>query len=122
CQDVVFGLEEVVIVGVPVGESERVLEDEVVVLEDIYEVGRRGGTHEQGRLAGGVVEAMPGVGGRGEEAARLPLEDVLAGAALLPDFGGPVAIDYEVKLFVEVPLRLEGLPGRDLGHVMAGYA
>src|SRR5687767_1022238 len=60
---------------------------------------------------------MPGVRRRGEQATRLPLEDLLPGAAFLPDLGGAGALDDQVQLLVEVSFGIQSAARWDLPEV-----
>ena len=117
--DLVTRFEEIIRPVEAVAKNEGVVEHCLGVVEHVHHIGRGVARHQQRAAGGGVDDAKPGVHGDGEHRTLLPLEHVLFGVALLPDFGRASAFNHQVNLLVHVLLRVQRAARRHLHHKAA---
>ena len=93
------------------------VEDKIEIAEGVDDDRRVGhGDVARGVPARAVEMLVPGIERNSEDRPRLPLEaDALSG--LVPDRGRAAAVEHVDHLLVQLPLRREALPGRDLADI-----
>src|SRR5680860_1237498 len=93
------------------------MEDEVVVLHQVDHAGGRGPDQQERGLGRRIHNAVMGVQRYGKQRTLVPLEHLLAEFIFLPDLSRPSALHDKNHFFVQVLLRVEGTPSRNLYDV-----
>src|SRR6185437_7869281 len=112
-----------VVGGEAIGELERIVENELVVVEQVHDHRRIVDGDVDDRLLADIVQLVPAVERRREQRTQAPFE---GGAALLgalaPYLGRAMALQHADELLVQMALRLDGAAGRNLDDLDAGEA
>ena len=97
----------------------RELKHEIEAYEDFRDYRERVRQEQRG-LRAGVHDPVPGIEGWREDAPLSPLEGLRVRVGVGPYLGAAATFKDEHALLVQVPFRVQGLPGWDLDDVQRG--